>query len=96
MKWNKIIEYLTNWFVTFLLVIFIIAIFIGCVRSCTQCTTPTSTPVEDIVIDSLSKANDSINSEIKYLDSIKHETINKVKVLDNDSTLKLFYELLRK
>lgn len=45
-------------------------------------------------IDSLKEDNKTIIIEVEHLDSVKNEKIVKVKELDNDSTLKLFYELL--
>lgn len=55
-----------------------------------------STPVEKIeVIDSLTKVNDSIKLKVENLDSIKNAKVIEVSTLDNDSTLKLFYELVK-
>lgn len=56
----------------------------------------TPSPVEDIVIDSLSTENIELVNEIELLDSLKNEEIVQVKYLDNDSTLMLFYKLIRK
>ena len=54
-----------------------------------------STPVEGIVpIDSLVQANDSIKIKIDSLDSVKNAKIIEIETLDNDSTIKLFYELI--
>lgn len=50
-------------------------------------------PVES---DSLEIVNTNLKKEINSLDSIKYEKIDEVKHLDNDSTLKLFYKLIRK
>ena len=47
---------------------------------------------EDTVIE---KVNDSIKVEVKQLDSIKNAKVIKVKTLDNDSTIKLFYKLIK-
>jgi hypothetical protein len=38
--------------------------------------------------------NDTIKLKIKKLDSIKHEKVVEIYTLDNDSTIKLFYELV--
>ena len=46
-------------------------------------------------IDSLTKVNDSIKIKIEKLDSIKDAKIIEVSTLDNDSTLKLFYKLVK-
>ena len=55
----------------------------------------TSTPVErNNVIDSLVSVNDSIKIKVEKLDSIKDAKVIEVSTLDNDSTLKLFYELV--
>lgn len=54
-------------------------------------------PVEEIVkADSLVKVNDSIKVVVNNLDSIKNAKIIEVQTLDNDSTVKLFYELINK
>ena len=44
----------------------------------------------------LQKHNDSLKIEVNNLDSIKNAKVIEVKSLDNDSTLRLFYELIRK
>ena len=43
----------------------------------------------------LQKQNDSIKLEVKQLDSIKNAKVIEVKTLDNDSTIKLFYKLIK-
>lgn len=43
----------------------------------------------------LRKQNDSIKLEVKQLDSIKNAKVIEVKTLDNDSTIKLFYKLIK-
>lgn len=54
-------------------------------------------PVEEIAKnDSLVKVNDSIKVVIVKLDSIKNAKVIEVQTLDNDSTIKLFYELIGK
>ena len=56
-----------------------------------------STPIENnTIIDSLTTINDSIKIKVEKLDSIKDAKVIEVKSLDNDSTLKLFYQLIRK
>lgn len=52
------------------------------------------TPVDNKTIDSLTQVNDSIKIKIEKLDSIKNAKVIEVSTLDNDSTLKLFYELV--
>ena len=57
--------------------------------------TKQSTPVENSTkIDSLITINDSIKIKVEKLDSIKDAKIIEVSTLNNDSTLKLFYELV--
>ena len=47
-----------------------------------------------IITDSIIKVNDSIKIKVEHLDSIKNAKVIEVQTLDNDSTLKLFYELV--
>lgn len=49
----------------------------------------------NVNVDSILNTNDSINYVIKQKDSIKYEEVFKVRNLDNDSTIKLFKELVR-
>jgi len=54
-----------------------------------------STPIErDNIIDSLTAVNDTIKIKVEKLDSIKNAKVIEVSTLDNDSTLKLFHELV--
>lgn len=56
-----------------------------------------SSPVEGMVkIDSISEDNNKLIIEVNNLDSIKDAKTIEVKSLDNDSTLKLFYQLISK
>ena len=59
-------------------------------------STPTTSPVESIKIDSITKDNNKLIIEVKHLDSIKNAKSIEIKSLDNDSTLKLFYQLIGK
>lgn len=43
----------------------------------------------------LQKHNDSLRIKVDNLDSIKNAKIIEVKTLDNDSTIKLFYKLIK-
>ena len=43
----------------------------------------------------LQKHNDSLRIKVDNLDSIKNAKVNEVKALDNDSTIKLFYQLIK-
>ena len=56
----------------------------------------TTSPVEDNRIDSITKENNKLIIEIENLDSIKDAKVIEVKSLDNDSTLRLFYQLIGK
>lgn len=76
-----------------MLMAFIAGCIVGAVtfHSCTK----QSTPVENSTkIDSLITVNDSIKIKVEKLDSIKDAKIIEVSTLNNDSTLKLFYELV--
>ena len=50
---------------------------------------------ENNKIDSITKVNKTLIIEVKQLDSLKNAEIIEVKSLDNDSTIKLFYKLIR-
>ena len=43
----------------------------------------------------LQKHNDSLRIEVNNLDSIKNAKVIEVQNLDNDSTVKLFYQLIK-
>ena len=43
----------------------------------------------------LQKHNDSLKTEVDDLDSIKDAKVIEVKTLDDDSTIKLFYQLIK-
>ena len=43
----------------------------------------------------LQKHNDSLRIEVDNLDNIKNAKVIEVKTLDNDSTVKLFYKLIK-
>lgn len=43
----------------------------------------------------IQKHNDSLRIEVNNLDSIKNAKVIEVKTLDNDSTVKLFYKLIK-
>lgn len=46
-------------------------------------------------IDSIKQENNKLILEVNNLDSLKNAEIIEVKSLDNDSTIKLFYKLIR-
>lgn len=61
-----------------------------------KCSSSQPSPVEEnVTIDSLTTINDTLVIKINNLDSIKNAKAIEVKVLDNDSTLELFYKLIR-
>lgn len=43
----------------------------------------------------IQKHNDSLKIEVDNLDSIKNAKVIEVKTLNNDSTVKLFYQLIK-
>ena len=47
------------------------------------------------IIDSINTVNKEYKNKLNKLDSIKDAEIIEVKALDNDSTVKLFYRLIR-
>lgn len=56
-----------------------------------------SSPVEGMVkVDSISEDNNKLIIEVNNLDSIKDAKTIEIESLDNDSTLKLFYQLIGK
>ena len=59
-------------------------------------STSTTSPVESSKIDSITKDNNKLIIEVEHLDSIKNAKSIKIKNLDNDSTLRLFYQLIGK
>ena len=59
-------------------------------------STSTTSPVESSKIDSITKDNNKLIIEVEHLDSIKNAKVIEVKSLDNDSTLRLFYQLIGK
>ena len=95
MKFKDSLKVLGTASVYFFAIIFIIAVTIGAIRTCNKPIEELPSPVERKVIDSLSNANKVLIIEVDELDSIKNAEIVEVKSLDNDSTLKLFYQLIR-
>lgn len=83
-----------NWKI--LIICFLIGIIIGIAINFIHKTSFTTSPVENNRIDSITKENDKLIIEIKHLDSIKNAKVIEVKSLDNDSTLRLFYQLIGK
>ena len=55
-------------------------------------------PIDKNIVDTdiqIVKSNDSLKLEVNNLDSIKDAKVIEVQKLDNDSTIKLFYELIK-
>ena len=50
---------------------------------------------ENNKVDSITKVNKTLIIEVNNLDSLKNAEIIKVKSINNDSTVKLFYKLIR-
>lgn len=73
-----------------LMAIFAIA---GIINSCWH-KDDTSSPVGKNEVDSLLIDNKRLEVEVKVLDDEKNVEIQKTMVLDNDSTLRKFYELI--
>ena len=70
----------------------IFPILIGlCIDNCSN----TNQVKENNKVDSITKVNKTLIIEINNLDSLKNAEIIKVKSIDNDSTLMLFYKLIR-
>lgn len=96
MKWKEFNKVLTTWLAKFFIVICVLSIIFGAIKTCTENTKQTIPPVEGYEIDSITKENDRLIIEIEQIDSIKDAKFIEVKNLDNDSTLKLFYKLIGK
>lgn len=96
MKWSNIKKSLADWFAKLFLVIGILATICGFVYTCCKDKENTTSPVESNRIDSITKENDKLIIEVEHLDSIKDAKVIEVKSLDNDSTLRLFYQLIGK
>lgn len=96
MKFKETIKTLANATVYFFAVIFIIAVIIGGIRTCRKPIEELPSPVErKNEIDSLNAINQIILIEVDNLDSVKNVKKAEVKTLNNDSTLSLFYKLIR-
>lgn len=80
--------------IAIIIIILIISLFI--VNYLPFKSVSTTSPVESNKIDSIVKDNDKLIIEIKHLDSIKNVKSIEIKSLDNDSTLRLFYQLIGK
>lgn len=94
---TKIIENFVDGVIAIIIVLFTICniiIFVYTVK--TPNGDDGSSPVKDNeIVDSLKTENTKLIIEITKLDSVKDVKIIEVKNLNNDSTLELFYELIR-
>ena len=96
MEWSNIKEDLEDWFIKLFLVIGILATIYYFVYTYYKNKDNITSPVESSRIDSIIKENDKLIIEVETLDSIKDAKVIEVKSLDNDSTLRLFYQLIGK
>lgn len=95
-KENK--EVITGCLTSIIIVLIILTGIIFCsiaiYKYCTEDKKPViSSTIE--YVDSIKKENDKLILEVNNLDSLKNAKIIEVKSLDNDSTIKLFYKLIR-
>lgn len=95
---NENKEFITGCITSIIIVLVILAGIIFCsiaiYKYCTEDKkTVTSSTIE--YVDSVKKENDKLILEVNNLDSLKNAKIIEVKSLDNDSTIKLFYKLIR-
>lgn len=72
----------------------IFALLIGyCINTCVSYNERIDN--NEYIIDSIKTINKEYKNKLNKLDSIKDAEIIEVKKLDNDSTVKLFYRLIR-
>lgn len=91
-------EFLTSCLTSIIVALVILAgIIFGSIAIYKHCTEDknivTSSTIE--YVDSIKKENNKLILEVNNLDSLKNAKIIEVKSLDNDSTVKLFYKLIR-
>ena len=83
-----------DWIITIAFILICIGIIVAIEN--TRYNRYDTPPVKgNVNVDSILNTNDNINYVIKQKDSIKYEEVFKVRNLDNDSTVKLFEELVR-
>ena len=86
---NGIIERLVP-----LLIALVVTLFLGyCINTCVSYNKMMNDNKN--TIDSIKTINKEYKNKLNKLDSIKDAEIIEVKTLDNDSTVKLFYRLIR-
>ena len=76
-------------------IIFAASIFTILIGLCIDHYSNSNQVKENNKVDSITKVNKTLIIEINNLDSLKNAKIIKVKELDNDSTVRLFYKLIR-
>lgn len=91
-------EVVTGCFTSIIVTQIILAgIILGSVAIYKHCTKNKDVIIDSTIeyVDSIKKENDKLIIEVNNLDSIKNAEIIEVQSLDNDSTVKLFYKLIR-
>lgn len=73
-------------------IIFIVIIFTANIDKCC-CHKKSNNIIEQDI--ELQKHNDSLKLKVNNLDSIKNAKVLEVEVLDDDSTISLFYNLIK-
>lgn len=95
---NENKEFITGCITSIIIVLVILAgIIFGSIaiyKYCTEDKKPVTSSTTEYV-DSVKKENDKLILEVNNLDSLKNAKIIEVKSFDNDSTVKLFYKLIR-
>ena len=77
-----------------LLSFYFIGYYVGRKVGRKECKVIYSPPVEKNVIDTLYITRDRIINKIQYLETIKYDTIEKIYILDDSSSVELFYKLV--
>ena len=95
---NYLEEVTTKCFIAMIVVFSLVILLITCIASIIiykqqNENKNVNTTIE--YVDSIKKENDKLIIEVNNLDSLKNAKIIEVKSLDNDSTVKLFYKLIR-
>lgn len=95
---NYLEEVTTKCFIAMMVVFSLVILLITCITSIIiykqqNENKNVNTTIE--YVDSIKKENDKLIIEVNNLDSLKNAEIIEVKSLDNDSTVKLFYKLIR-
>ena len=86
----KALDKFTEW-----IIFVVIGFVLGLLASNTVAPYLETQPREQKVIDSLSNKNESIKVKVDSLETIKNAKVIEVSTLDDDSTVKLFYKLVK-